>query len=257
MPAHPARRGPAAVAGARRELATTRARTLLRRLGFASAAIVLLAVVLLAIRLAPLFLAPNAYAGVSSIENSATYRDPALMRAAWSMPVAARYRRLPFEYQRNQSVCGATSVANVLHSMGHGTTQEMVLVNSPKPTWFGYLLGGLTLDELADLLSRSTSRQVRVLRDLDAGQFRATLRLANDPRYRIVANFHRGPLFGRGHGHISPILAYLPDRDLVLVGDVNAQYRPFLVGTERLRSAVDTLDPETGKMRGLVVLALE
>ena len=78
--------------------------------------------------------------------------------------------------------------------------------------------------------------------------------LINNPRYRIIANFHRGPLFGRGHGHFSPLLAYLPDRDLVLVGDVNAAYRPFLVSTDRLWRAVDTVDPETGKKRGLAVL---
>lgn len=226
----------------------------MRRFALIVGVVLLLVVALVAIRLAPLFLAPNEYAGVPSIERSATYRDPALLRTAWALPVAVRYRRLPYEFQHNQSVCGPTSVADVLHSLGDASSQERVLSGFPKQTWFGYLLGGLTLDELRDLLSRRTGRPVQILRNLDLAHFRAEMRLVNDPHDRIIANFHRGPLFGRGHGHFSPLLLYLPDRDLVLVGDVNATYRPFLVSTDRLWRAVDTVDPDTGKKRGLAVL---
>jgi hypothetical protein len=226
----------------------------MKRFALIVGAALLLVIALAAIRLAPLFLAPNDYAGVASIERSATYRDPSLMRTAWSLPVATRYRRQPYEFQHNQSVCGPTSVADVLHSLGNASSQEKVLSGFPKQTWFGYLLGGLTLDELRDLLSRRTGRPVQILRNLDLAHFRAEMRLVNDPHWRFIANFHRGPLFGRGHGHFSPLLAYLPDRDLVLVGDVNAAYRPFLVSTERLWRAVDTVDPDTGKKRGLAVL---
>ena len=184
-------------------------RTLVRRLGFALATLLFVIIALLAVRLAPLFLTPNDYADVPSIEKSAAYRDPVLLETAWSLPVARRYRRLPFEFQRNQSVCGPASVANVLHSLGDASSQELVLASSPKRTWFGYLIGGLTLDELGGLLSRRSGRSVSILRDLNAEQFRAAMRLVNDPRHRMIINFHRGPLFGRGHGHISPVLAYL------------------------------------------------
>lgn len=234
-----------------------RPRSLLRRLGIGVAAVVLLVAALLAIKLGPLFLAPNTYADVPSIEGSRTYRDPALMRQAWSLPVASRYRRLPFEFQHNQSVCGPTSVADVLHSLGIAGSQEQVLAGSPERTWFGYLLGGLTLDQLGALLARRTGHPVRVLRDLTLAQFRAEVRQLNDPHRRVIANFHRGPLFGRGHGHFSPLMAYLPGRDLVLVGDVNAAYRPFLVGTDRLWRAVTTIDPDTGKRRGLAVVTID
>ena len=80
------------------------------------------------------------------------------------------------------------------------------------------------------------------------------MRDVNDPHFRFIANYHRGPLFGRGHGHFSPLLGYLASHDLVLVGDVNAEYRPFLVSTERLWGSVDTVDSATGKKRGLIVL---
>jgi hypothetical protein len=227
-----------------------------RRLATVPVIVLLLVIGVLAFQLAPLFLAPNAYAGVPSIERSRSYQDPALLRVAWGLPVASRYGRYSFEFQSNQSVCGPASVANMLHSLGERSTQEQVLASSPKQAWFGYLLGGLTLDQLGDLMSRRTGRPVRILRGLDLAEFRAEMRLVNDPSRRVVANFHRGPLFGRGHGHISPVLAYLPDRDLVLVGDVNAEYRPFLVSTERFWRAVDTIDPDSGKKRGLAILDL-
>lgn len=131
-----------------------------------------------------------------------------------------------------------------------------MLAGSPKRTWFGYLLGGLTLDQVGDLLARQSGDQVIVLRDLDLAQFRAKMSLLNDPHHRIIANFHRGPLFGRGHGHFSPLLAYLPQQDLVLVGDVNSKYRPFLVQTAQLWKAINTIDPDTGKTRGLAILTL-
>lgn len=233
-----------------------RTRTWMRRLGVIVAALLLLALGLLAYVLVPLFFASNSYAGIRSIEQSKTYRDPLLMKEAWSLPVASRYRQQPFEFQHNQSVCGPTSVADVLHSLGAPVSQEQVLSGSGERTWFGYLLGGLTLDQLGDLLSRRTGRPVTIVRDLNLAQFRAEMRLINDPHHRIIVNFHRGPLFGRGHGHFSPLLGYLPTRDLVLVGDVNPDYRPFLVSTARLWSAAHTVDPDTGKLRGLAVLTL-
>jgi hypothetical protein len=85
-------------------------------------------------------------------------------------------------------------------------------------------------------------------------EFRAAMISGNDPAKRLIVNFHRGPLFGRGAGHFSPILGYLPDRDLVFVGDVNGDYRPFLVDSERLWRAVTTLDGASGKARGLLII---
>ena len=95
---------------------------------------------------------------------------------------------------------------------------------------------------------------VDVVRDLTLPAFRDLMKSGNDPDTRLIVNFHRGPLFGRGAGHFSPILGYLPDADLVFVGDVNGDYRPFLVGTERLWRAVATRDGTSGKTRGLLIV---
>ncbi len=218
--------------------------------------VLLAAMAFAAFQLAPLAFDGADYANVSSIERDPSFQDKDLLAEAWRMPVALTYSKLPFEFQHNQSVCGPASVADVLHSLGDPRSQEQALTKSPYHPWFGYLIGGLTLDEEADLLSKQTGKPVTVLRDLSLDQFRDEMRGVNDPRRRYVVNFHRGPLFGRGHGHHSPLIAYLADRDMVLVGDVNAAFRPFLTPTERLWRATRTVDTATGRARGLVRLSL-
>jgi len=195
------------------------------------------------------------YAAVASIERRADYRDAALMRRAWALPVAARYAAIPYEFQDNSSYCGPTSVADVLHSLGVRTDQHRVIAGTPFEPAFGILLGGLTIDQLADLLRQRTGRRVAVDRPASLTAFRAVVAGANDGRLREIVNFHRGPLFGRGHGHFSPILGYLAERDLVFVGDVNARFQPFLVPTARLWRAAATVDPATGRPRGILVAA--
>jgi hypothetical protein len=96
---------------------------------------------------------------------------------------------------------------------------------------------------------------VTVHRDLDLDAFRTLVRRANDPSVRLVVNFHRGPLFGRGGGHHSPVGGYLEDEDLVFVLDVNDTYHPWLVPTERLFRAIDTVDSASGRKRGVVEIS--
>ena len=192
------------------------------------------------------------YAQVESIERAATYRDATLLALAEQLPVASAYLSHPFEYQDNPSFCGPTTAANLLRSTGRDATQKSVIVGTNVHTIFGLLPTGLTLDEEAALLRQATGAQVSLLRDLDLATFRANLASANDVATRFIVNFHRGPIFGRGHGHFSPILGYLSDRDLVLVGDVNRDYGTYLVSSARLFEAIDTIDSATGKKRGLL-----
>lgn len=225
-----------------------------KRVLWSIAGLLLVLGVVSAATIGPLLLAPNRYGGTPSIEARADFRSPQLMQAAWAMPVARLYGPPGFEYQDNQSFCGPASLANALRSIGEPVTQHQVLGGSTYDPWFGILIGGMTLDELGDLARLRTGRPVRVARDMSLDAFRRELSGANDPARRLLVNFHRGPLFGRGHGHFSPILAYLADRDLALVGDVNRAFRPFLVSSETLWRAVDTIDTETGQKRGLLIL---
>jgi hypothetical protein len=192
------------------------------------------------------------YSRVASIRATREYQDAALLAKAWALPVARAYRDAGLESQRNGSVCGPTSAVDVLKSLGQPANQASVLHGTGVSTFLGFLPGGITLDQLADVLRQKSGRRVTVLRDLDLAAFRAEVARSNDPGRRYVANFHRGPLFGKGGGHHSPIVGYLADEDLVLVADVNARFQPWLVRTERLFAAVDTVDKQSGRKRGLL-----
>lgn len=193
------------------------------------------------------------YSRVASIERTREYQDPALLARALALPVAARYAAA-IDYQRNPSFCGPTSLVNVMRSLGLAAEQRTILDGTETRTVLGLLPGGLTLDELAAIARRKLQRKVTVLRDLDLPMLRAQLRRSNDPAVRYVANFSRGPLFGRGGGHHSPIAGYLEAEDLALVLDVNRKYRPWLVRPERLLEAITTVDRGAGKARGLLLI---
>lgn len=197
------------------------------------------------------------YAGVVSIAAEPSYQDPVLLERAWALPVAVLYRQGGYEFQGNPSFCGPTSAANVAQSLGLDVDQRTVIVGTPVKTFLGIALSwehgpGVTLDQEAELIRIATGQPVEVLRGLDIETFRAELRQSNDPRFRYVANFNRAPLWGSGHGHISPILGYLDAEDLVFVGDVNDEFGPFLTSSERLLEAMNTTDSATGHVRGLL-----
>ena len=193
------------------------------------------------------------YSHVVSIKGAREYQDPALLEKAWALPVAAAYRS-NIDFQRNASVCGPTSMVNVLHSLHQPGDQGSILQSTGISTVMGYLPGGVTLDQLAQIANLKVSMKVTVLRDLDLAGFREHLRLANDTSRRYVVNFTRGSLFGTGGGHHSPIAGYLLDEDLVLVLDVNEKYGPWLVKSERLYEALNTLDAVAQKKRGLLLI---
>jgi phytochelatin synthase len=186
---------------------------------------------------------------VPSIKNEATYQNPALLERAWHLPVAATYQRRLF-FQPNGSVCGPTSVANVLRSLGKESATVDSVLDGTGECWTGICWGGISLDQLAEVARHATLRKVSVLRNLTLAQFRDELRHVNDLDRRYIVNFQRAPLFAQGGGHHSPVAGYLEADDLVLVLDVNENFKPWLVKSERLFKAVDTGDTE--QKRGLL-----
>ena len=172
------------------------------------------------------------------------------MEKAWSLPVAASYRQ-GFIYQSNTSRCGLASLANVFRSLDSGPVTESGVLDGTGYCWTGYCIIGLTLDELAEV-ARANARSVEVLRDISLDQFRAEMRQANDPSRRYVVNFLREKIFGAGAGHHSPVGGYLEAEDMVLVLDVNEHFKPWLIETDRLFAAMDTVDSDGGRKRGLL-----
>lgn len=195
---------------------------------------------------------PDLPPGFVSVREQATFQAPALLERAWALPVAATYPR-PLLWQANPTACGPTSVANLLRSGGEATSEPAQVAAHGSGCVRGFCFGGLTLDGLAEAARQTSSGwKVSVLRPATVNALREQLRRANDPGVRLVANFHRVPLFGTGGGHHSPIGGYLEAEDLVFVLDVNASYGPWLVATDRLFEAMDTVDSASGSKRGLI-----
>jgi hypothetical protein len=183
---------------------------------------------------------------------SSVIRTPALIDKAWALPVAATFNR-ELTWQSNPSKCGPASLANVFKSLGENPQTEDAVVEGTGQCWlFGYCPVGLTLDELAEVAHAKTHRNYAMLRNLTLEQFREHLRRSNDPGNRYVINFLRAPIFGTGGGHHSPIGGYLEDEDLVFVLDVNQDFGPWLIESERLYAAMNTLDGNA--KRGLLLI---
>ena len=132
--------------------------------------------------------------------------------------------------------------------------QATLLQGSGVSTVLGYVPGGVTLDDLADIARKKLGGKVTVLREPDRATFREHLQRPNDSSRRYVANSARGALFGAGGGHHSPIAGYLAGEDPVLVLDVNLDYGPGLVKSERLYEAMNTLDTGARKKRGMLLI---
>jgi hypothetical protein len=184
------------------------------------------------------------------IQSSVT-RAPELMERAWALPVAATFRS-NISWQSNGSLCGPASLANVFRSMGEEQSTESEVLEGTGMCWTGFCIMGLTLDELATVARKHTERQVSLLRDITADEFLEHMKRSNDPGRRYVINFTREKIFGSGVGHHSPIGGYLEAQDLVLVLDVNEDYKPWLVERERLFAAMDTFDGDN--KRGLLLI---
>jgi hypothetical protein len=166
-----------------------------------------------------------------------------LLRKAWALPVARLYQ--PLLSQGLTSVCGPTSVGNVLRSMQ---------VRAGKNPLRGFGLRAMSLDQLVAEASEvlPPGWRVQAVRPSSVDDLRTELRASNSEDRRYIANFNRRLLFGGGGGHHSPIGGFLEEEDLAFVLDVNARYEPWLVSPERLFEAVHTIsDPSTGTMRGL------
>ncbi|WP_248447855.1 phytochelatin synthase family protein [Sinorhizobium meliloti] len=182
---------------------------------------------------------------------SSVIRAPELMDRAWTLPVAATFHS-NISWQSNGSLCGPASLANVFRSIGEEETTESEILEGTGLCWTGFCIMGLTLDELATVARRHTDRQVSLLRDITADEFREHMKRSNDPSRRYVINFTREKIFGSGAGHHSPIAGYLEAQDLVLVLDVNEDYKPWLIERERLFAAMDTFDGDN--KRGLLLI---
>ena len=166
-----------------------------------------------------------------------------LLEQAWQLPAAKTYA--PLLSQSAFSICGPTSVGNVLRSIG---------VDRGRNPFRTFGLRAMSLDQVAEESAGLLPAGWRVgaVRVQSVEALRDELRASNGLTHRYIANFSRRPIFGHGGGHHSPLGGYLEQDDLAFVLDVNARYGPWLVPAEQLFAALASTDRGDGRSRGLV-----
>eukprot|EP01125_Pyxidicula_operculata_P020369 TRINITY_DN7518_c0_g2_i1.p1 TRINITY_DN7518_c0_g2~~TRINITY_DN7518_c0_g2_i1.p1 ORF type:complete len:252 (-),score=38.09 TRINITY_DN7518_c0_g2_i1:80-835(-) len=178
-----------------------------------------------------------------SINSGSTYQDPELLDRAWKSPVASLLAKEGgIVYQPSEGYCGVATVNNIL-----ATLNEKQIPHHRSPYTLSQLkvkLESCDIDHKIEAIDLFTGENKEELAKL----FRTQL---NDTRYRFLANFLRGPLFYSDSrnifkrffsGHWSPVLSYLPDKDLIMVGDCNKKYNAWLVPVDRFVDAIHTRD---------------
>ncbi len=214
----------------------------------------------------------------------------------WSKGVGALYAHA-VEYQLKEGYCSATTLRCVLKSINaspslpprHHIHVPPTEGGSDTPEGFKMKLDAMKKSSGESMFQnvsivrgadKSKSNQVTVTEEDHYEAFLAAIKLANNPRYRIVCNFLRGGLFGPVSwapdklllallgGHFSPIIGWFPGGEgerqregdtesLCALFDVNPSYSLVLVPPRKLFNAVRTLDLITGLPRGLIVVELK
>lgn len=177
-----------------------------------------------------------------------------------------------FVTQINQAYCGVASSVMVLNALGLPApessqykpfkvfTQENFFdrvetkqVVSPEVV----SKRGMTLVQLGGLLT-SHAAKVKVYygADVDLNQFRSLLvrNLSTRDNFTII-NYLRKSVGQERGGHISPIAAYNQKTDRFLILDVSRyKYPPVWVKAVDLWQAIRTIDSDSGKTRGFVLV---
>ena len=177
----------------------------------------------------------------------------------------------PFvDTQENLAFCGPASMAAVLNSLPR-EARPVAPQLKPFPyftqdTFFNQnthaiktreatLRSGLTLQQMTAMFRQFGVNADHFFGDqLTESTFRDLITTAlGDPNSRLVVNFDRQTLGQSGRGHFSPIAAYDSTTDSVLILDVaKFKYPPFWVSVADLLKAMNTIDTDSGKSRGLI-----
>ena len=179
-----------------------------------------------------------------------------------------------FTNQVNQSYCGVASAVTVLNAMpikkpvdpiyaphayftqNNFFTPEVVKVISPQTV----SNQGMTRDEMVQTLTQLGVKATTVAGDeVDEPALRKLVQKAmGDDGQFVLVNFLRRSLGQPGGGHWSVLAAYDAQSDRVLILDVSKyMYEPEWVTIRTLRKAIDTLDADSNRARGLVFVSQE
>ena len=176
------------------------------------------------------------------------------------------------ETQENQGFCGIASIAASLNSLQQINkpfaadywpyrffTQSGLFTPQSSKVKAKHLVSasGLTLEQMQSFLKAlGIKASVYFGNDLTEDALRNLLKsaLANG-NHRLIVDFARESLKQEGHGHFSPVVAYDNTSDSVLVLDVaKFKYPPFWVSVSDLLASIQTLDSDSNKSRGLLII---
>lgn len=180
-------------------------------------------------------------------------------------PAKSDYEQLNphFVPQSRRAFCGVASSAIVINAAlrpQSPVTQETLFTPAASAvrSELSVSFSGLTLDQLANII-RAHGLQVQVVHASQSSleSFRDTARATlAEPMTFLLVNYDRAKLRQDGAGHISPIGAYSPETDRMLVLDVAAYKYPYTwVPASRLWNALNTIDPDSGQTRGYLLVS--
>jgi len=161
---------------------------------------------------------------VPTIKSIPCYQDRQMLELVWSQPVARLYRNSIY-YQPREGYCGHATINNVLQSIpGCKTwirlpsTPNSISLNQMMHYWKALADRAPPIDNAIQIKSITAWNAENATFE----SFLEEMKLLNNPRYRFLCNFLRGPLFFSDPkkpgnilrrlltGHWSPIVAYLP-----------------------------------------------
>ncbi|MCT7952538.1 phytochelatin synthase family protein [Ancylothrix sp. C2] len=179
---------------------------------------------------------------------------------------------LQFVTQDNLAYCGVASIVMVLNAL------EIPAPESPEYGKFRLFTQenffnnektrqvvepqvvarkGMTLDQLSQLIETYAVKvQVYHAGNSSLEEFRKlAVQNLEQPGNFILVNYLRSSLGQETGGHISPIGAYNEKTDRFLIFDVSRyKYPPIWVSTSDLWQSMNTLDSDSGKTRGFVLI---
>ncbi|HAJ61795.1 MAG TPA: glutathione gamma-glutamylcysteinyltransferase [Cyanobacteria bacterium UBA8543] len=179
---------------------------------------------------------------------------------------------IQFITQKNQAYCGVASSVMVLNALSIPApeapeykpyrlfTQDNFFNTQTQKVVAPEVVSrkGMTLDQLGKLLeSYPVKAEVHHSADSSLEEFR-TLVVKNlqEPGNFVLINYLRKAIGQETGGHISPVAAYNQQTDRFLILDVSRyKYPPVWVKAEELWKAMATLDSDSGKTRGFVLVS--
>lgn len=178
---------------------------------------------------------------------------------------------IQFVTQKNQAYCGVASSVMVLNALAipapeapeYGTyhlfTQDNFFNAQTQNVVAAEVVAqkGMTLDQLGKLLeSYQVKVEVHHGGDVTLDEFRSmVVNNLQETGNFVLVNYLRKAIGQETGGHISPIAAYNKETDRFLILDVSRyKYPPVWVKASELWQAIATVDSDSGKTRGFVLI---